>query len=63
LLAMFMIPIALMAISLVAMLNAFKLNLLFNVMLGVLVSFLALILDVVLFRVYMSARQEHTDIS
>ena len=63
LLAMFMIPIALMAVSLVAMLNALKLNLLFNVMIGVLISFLTLILDVVIFRVYMSARQESHDIS
>lgn len=63
LLAMFMIPIALLTISLVGMLEAFKLDLVFNVMMGALISFLTLIVDVVIFRVYMSARQEDPDVS
>jgi hypothetical protein len=40
-----------------------KLDLVFNVMVGVLISFLTLIVDVVTFRVYMSAKQEHPDIA
>ena len=58
LLAMFMVPIAVLAISLVQMLTTIKPDLIFNVLLGVAVSFLTLIADVVIFRVYMSARQE-----
>jgi hypothetical protein len=61
LLAIFLIPIALLAFSLVSTLEALELNLVFNVILGILISFLTLIVDVVLFRVYMSARQEKPD--
>jgi hypothetical protein len=45
------------------MLEALKLDLLFNVILGALISFLTLIVDVVIFRVYMSARQETPDVA
>jgi hypothetical protein len=58
LLAMFMIPIAVLAITIVQMLAAIKPDLFFNVLLGAGVSFLTLIVDVVVFRVYMSARQQ-----
>jgi hypothetical protein len=63
LLAMFMIPIALLAISLVQVLAAVQPDLIFNVLLGVGVSFLTLVVDVVIFRAYMSARQEDHDIA
>jgi hypothetical protein len=63
LLAIFMVPIALLAFSLVTTLEAYKLNLVFNVILGILVSFLTLIVDVVIFRVYMSARHDNPDIA
>jgi hypothetical protein len=63
LLVMFMIPIALLAIFLVSMLDALKMDLIFNVLIGVVVSFLTLVVDVVIFRVYMSARQEDSDIA
>jgi hypothetical protein len=63
LLAIFMIPLALMAFVMVSALEALKLNLIFNVLLGILLSFLTLIVDVVIFRVYMSARQENPDVA
>ena len=63
LLAMFMIPIALLAVFLVSMLDALKVDLIFNVLLGAAISFLTLIVDVVIFRVYMSARQEAPDVA
>lgn len=63
LLAMFMIPILLLAFFLVNTLGALKLDLVYNVMVGVLISFLTLIVDVVTFRVYMSAKQENPDIA
>jgi hypothetical protein len=61
LLAIFMIPLALVAFVMVSALEALKLNLIFNVLLGILLSFLTLIVDVVIFRVYMSAKQENPD--
>jgi Uncharacterised protein family (UPF0259) len=61
LLAMFMIPLAFLAFAMVSTLDALKLDLIFNVLLGILLSFLTLIVDVVVFRVYMSAKQETPD--
>ena len=58
---MFIIPIALLAISLIILVETHKLDLIFNVLLGVLISFLALVVDVAIFRVYMSARQGNPD--
>lgn len=63
LLAMFMIPIALLTAVLVSMLVEYKLDQSFNAILGVVISFLSLIVDVVVFRVYMSARRDHPDIA
>jgi hypothetical protein len=61
LLAIFVIPIAVLAISLIILVETHKLDLIFNVLLGVLISFLALVVDVAIFRVYMSARQGNPD--
>jgi hypothetical protein len=63
LLTLFWVPIALSAVSLVSMLEVLKLDTAFNVILGTLVAFLTLIVDVVVFRVYMSARHDNADVA
>jgi hypothetical protein len=61
LMAIFMIPLALLAVSVFIFLETQKLDLIFNVLVGVLISFLSLVVDVAVFRVYMSARQGNPD--
>ena len=63
LLAMLMIPLALLAVSGFIFLETQKLDLIFNVLVGVLISFLSLLVDVAIFRGYMSARQANPDIA
>ena len=58
LLAMFMIPLVLLTFVLGGMLQELNLNPVFNVILSTLIAFLTLFVDVVVFRVYMSAMQE-----
>ena len=55
---MFMIPLVLLTFVLGGMLQELNLNPVFNVILSTLIAFLTLFVDVVVFRVYMSAMQE-----
>lgn len=56
--AMFVIPLVMLTFALGGMLQAFSLGPVYNVLLSTLIAFLTLFVDVVMFRVYMSARQE-----
>ncbi len=59
LLIMFMTPLVLLTFMLGGVLQKFNLGPVFNVLLSTLIAFLTLFVDVVMFRVYMSARQEN----
>jgi hypothetical protein len=58
LLAMFMIPLMVLTFALGGVLENLNLGPILNVTLSILISFLTLFVDVVKFRVYMSARQD-----
>lgn len=58
LLAMFLIPLMLMTFALIGILQEMSIGPVANVTFSVLISFLALFVDVIKFRVYMSARQD-----
>jgi len=58
LLAMFMIPLVLLTFVLGGVLQELNLSPVFNVVLSTLIAYLTLFVDVVMFRVYMSAMQE-----
>lgn len=58
LLAMFMIPLMLLTFLMVSMLQQVNIGPVMNITLSVLISFLALFVDIIKFRVYMSARQD-----
>ena len=55
--ALFVIPLFLLTIALGVMSQNLNLNLVLNLILSTLLAFLSLFVDVVMFRVYMSARQ------